>query len=279
MPRNNITHYKNLTALVDHVRELPYREGWRGGGRSDNEWHGGTWEQTFKLVEYGWPEGSQQASKMSVSIADRAIQGTSSALVPEIVYDVTGAAYDPGAYMAGVPECWLAFQPHEEKRAIRMVVNIAVSCAVSVEVFRRRGIALSALALALNAQGHPITVDVVQAIKPRRGMFGDPKDYETIMFRAADALSGSPLDIDRMVYSMAHPSVFRRICSAATNGFRGKTEGTHWGCSAVPMIGEPIPDLGQYDLFLGAGHIYDVERWNDGGEEWVLQEYLKQTSA
>ena len=176
--------------------------------------------------------------------------------------------------MSGIPECWVGFKPYESKCGIRFVANISASCGVSAEIFRRRGIALSALALAMNARGHPVTIDVVQTIVPR--MDGS---YETIQFTAADALSGSILDIDRVVYGLAHPTVFRRLGAAVTNGFRGKTASTRWGNSRPPFAKEVIPGLGDYDLFLGTGHIYDVERWTDGGEEWVLQEYIKQTSA
>lgn len=273
--KNDVTRYDSLSALVTHVKGLPYKQ--PGYHRTDDEWCGGSWDETYRLVELGWREGAEKAAAMAVRIADRAIQTTASALKTEVVYDVTGAAYDPGAYMSGVPECWIGFKPYEDRSGVRFVANISVSCAVSVEIFRRRGIALAALALAMNARGHAITIDVVQTIVLRDGYYD--KNYETVQFRVADALSGSPLDIDRVVYSLAHPTVFRRLCAAATNGFRGQVNDTRWGSASPPFGDKKIPGLGDYDLFLGTGHIDDVRRWTDGGEAWVLSEYVKQTSA
>lgn len=272
LSKNDVRYFGSLTELVTHVRNLPYRQEYYDEG---NDWYGGSWDDTYRLTESGWQEGAREASEMAIRIADRAVQSTASALKTEVVYDVVGAAYDPGAYMSGVPECWLGFKPHEEKSGVRFVANVAVSCGVTAEIFKRRGIALAALALAMNAQGHAVTIDVVSAIKPR-----DRTDtYETVQFRVADAMSGSPLDIDRVVYGLAHPTVFRRICAAVTNGFRGKTGDTRWGSSRVPFSDEDIPNLGELDLFLGVGHIDEVRKWNDGGEEWVLREYEKRTSA
>jgi hypothetical protein len=259
--KNDITTYPTLTKLVDHVKSLPYRSESYFGGQ-DNEWYGGTWEDTYRLVEHGWSEGAAKAAKMAMRIADRTVEHTAASMHREVVYDVVGAAYDPGAYMAGIPECWLSFQPYEDKRGIHFVVNVAVSCGVSTEVFERRGIALSALAIALHSRGHAITIDVADVLKPGAGLFGGNSngDYETIQFRVADATSGSPLDLDRIVYSLAHPTVFRRIFSAATNGFRGITGGTRWGNSGVPFIGETIKGFEHADLFLGAGQqkMYDL---------------------
>ena len=265
--------FGSLSDMVETVRELPYKAG-------DNErgFYGGSWDETYRYAERGWAEGARKAAKVSTSIANRIVHSTSSALVPEVVYEVTGAAYDPGAYISGQPECWMAFEPREEKRAIKIAVNIAVSGGVRTGTFERRGLAIAALAMALNAQGHPITVDVVQCLRHGYNRHND-SEPETMILRVSDAMSGSILDVDRMTYCLAHPTIFRRLFSAATNGYRGHTCGTHWGGAGLLMANETPKIAKEYDLWLGAGHLYDVQRWQDGGEEWVMKQYLEQTSA
>lgn len=270
-PKNIVTKYDTLTDLVAKVKSLPNKPDSYDAG---DEWYGGSWDDTYRLAEMGWSEGAAKASVMAMRIADRAIATTASALMTEVVYDVSGAAYDPGAYMSGAPECWLAFKPYESKSGIRIVVNISASQGVKAETFKRRGIAIAALAVALNAKGHPVTVDVVDAAHPGLSDI----DFITTQFRVANALSGSVLDIDRLVYSLAHPTVFRRLMSAERNGFRGKTCDTKWGHGIPARSKENIPGLGDYDLFLGAGHISDVSRWSDSGEQWVLETYINQTT-
>ena len=158
-------HYGSLNEMVSVVKRLPYKS----DPYDDPKFYGGSWEDVYRYAEKGWAEGAVEASRVATSIANRTIQGTATALVPEVVYDVVGAAYDPGAYMSGVPECWMGFEPREERRAVRIAVNIAVSEGVKLDTFRRRGYALAALAMALNAQGHPVSVDVLQCLKHEYG--------------------------------------------------------------------------------------------------------------
>ena len=265
--------FGSLSEFVDRVSQL--RD---VGGEDENriKFQGGTVADGLRFAREGWPEGTRQAMEMVEKIANRAVCSRSSSSVePVIGYDVTGAAYDAAAYISGVPECWSTLQPSESKKAIRVLASISASGAVKVSTLRTRGIAIAALVLSLQSRGYVVTLDVADVAKAQEGETG--KAYGTFV-RVIDGSVGSPLDIDRIVFALAHPTMFRGLMSAMMDGFIGCHSGTTWG-SSQPYQGDPDADdvFGKYDLYIGGAHLDDAAGWTDGGEGWVLSEFHRQT--
>lgn len=265
-------NYPSLTAFVEHVQSLS-----RLGPDAEQEgnWYGGSTEQAYQLATNGWPEGAKRASEVSAKLATR-LAGSTSARVTthELVYDTCGASFDMGSYLSGEPECWLRFEPQESKRSVRIVCNIGASAGVSTEVMERRGVAMAALAIALQGAGHPVTIDVMCSIhEGSAGRQGAAEALGTHVVRVLDASAGSIVDIDRVVYATAHPTMLRRLMFGAVFGKLGVTAGSLAGPQDTQPSGEKI------DLYLGAAHLQYAERWQDGGEAWILAEYEKQTKA
>lgn len=246
------TTFASWEAFVDHVEPMC----WYHGGCY---WMGGSKEDAFRMARFGWREQTPKVAEMAGRVADRVVTHSALALRTEVSYDVVGAAYDPGAYMSGIPECWVAFKPVEEKGAVRIIMDGTVSAGVSKENKIALGTAVTALILALNSAGHPVTVDL---------FFGGSRG-ESCFIRLHDGALGAPLDIDRIVYGIAHPLPMRGMAH------------TLWGRGVTPYLRNRHPEdtKGPFDLWLGGGHLYDVYDWTDGGEEWVVEEYLKQTTA
>jgi hypothetical protein len=260
--------FATLTDLVEYVDALADDEA--EGGYS---WSGGSLAEARDLAIHGWPEGARKAGEIAGRIADRVVASpTETSSRVEIGYDVAGAAYDAGAYAQGIPESWAAPQLVTTAHAVRIVINIVASAGVGPDVIMRRGLAVAAIALVLQANGYPVTVDVLQHIRLEHGH----GERETVMFNVANASSGSPLDVDRLVFALAHPMTFRRLCAAVSIGRRGSTASTRWGDSR-PASGKP--DGLECDIFVGGAHLEEAARWEDGGEAWVLAEYLRQTEA
>lgn len=269
--------FNSLHDLVAYVDKLPMLPGFH---KQDEEttvrWAGGSHELATKLATYGWGEGARLASDLSTRIANRIVEATGASVYPAIEYDVIGAAYDAGAVALGMPESWGVMAPTVAKNAVRIVLNCTVSAGVPESSIRARGLAVGALVLALQSRGYPVTVDVWQGegCSHNKGIAGD-------MVRVTDASTGSQLDLDRMVYALAHPTFFRKLLRAVTNGIRcdghnvrtGKWDGGTVEQESRPEDGEAI------HLFLGGAHLDSVARWRDGGEAWVLGEYLKQAVA
>lgn len=262
--------YSSLSALVEHVKGLP------GEASLRDEWSGGDLNDGIRLATYGWPEGAAMAADRAVSIAGRICESTTAqALITEIQADVTGAALDVGAYLAGEPECWINFVPQECARGVHIVANLSTSAGVSPDTITKRGIATAALAIALQSAGYAITIDVI-------GTYKVAKQSTIHSVRVADGESGSVLDLDRIVFALAHPSMPRRLMFAVCCKSKQTDKMIFWaergGITSSQDAFRPL-ELGTIDLWLGPAHLDQVERWQDGGEAWILSEYERQTRA
>lgn len=264
-PRMQNGSFDSLTKMVQHVENLPLRPGARTDKAECDSWCSTSTEEAIKLAKDGWPEGATVIAAKASQMVDRLVNRTASGLVHTIGYDVTGAAYDPGALLIGQPEAWGTIVPEESKRAIRIVYNVSASAGVPESVIKNRGIALASLVWMLNVEGYPVTVDWMEWSE-HYGT-GDSKVY----CRLVDAASGSQIDLDRLAFGLGHPAMFRRLGQAVVNGHRG--EGSWWG-SHHPSQKSTHPDC---DLYVGGAHLEDAERWKDGGEAWVLKEFERQT--
>lgn len=252
--------YDSLTALVDAARKMPY---WNRADWADDAWAGGSFKQAEEYTARGWADGAREASDKVNRIADRLLQSqTALALSDDLTFDVTGGVYDIGGYLSGEPECWIRKEPQIAKRGVSVCVNITASCGVAADVMRRRGIAVAALVLALQAKGYPVTVDVCQVLGMKNG-----QGTVATVFRVIDAATGSQLDLDRLVFAIAHPVIFRRV-------MRTITVPKDWDPSGVRSDSFP----GEYDLKLGGVHLEQAHRWMDGGEAWIVSEFERQTS-
>lgn len=262
--------FPTLAGFVDYLHTLPNDNNeTQDDSDINNKWAGSSLDTAFKLATYGWPEGAKQASEKALAIVERLASYTNIAVMPEVVYDVSGGSFDVGSYLAGDPECFTRIAFQESKRAIRIVSNIIASGGVPASALMQRGIAVAALALALQTVGHPLTIDITQGSDAARG--------EDALVRVADASTGSQLDVDRIVFALAHPAMLRRLFRSYTDQrLNVKRHSSKWDNSYVdsdskPDTGEPI------DLFIGGVHLREAERWTDGGESWVIKQFLEQT--
>lgn len=252
------TTFASWGAFVDHIET----KRWYG---ASSGWAGGTKEDAFRFARVGWPEQTPKVSELAQRVADRVVEHTALAEATEVNYNVTGAAYDPGAYLSGVPECWLAFEKVEEKCGIRIVIDGTISSGVDKEHKIRMGTAACALILALDGAGHPVTVDLFMG-----GMYHGytRKESEKTYIRLQDGLNGAVLDIDRLTFAIAHPLALR--------GF-GLSLWGHGRMQPYFRNEHPEDTKGDFDLWIGGGHLNDCKSWKDGGEAWVLNQYLNQT--
>ena len=268
----SVLQFDTIAALLDYVETLPWNpkgdESAKGGDDSIRfDFYGGCHATALRLARYGWPEGAAIASEKAARIANRVVEATGASTYLAVEYDVIGAAYDAGAVALGIPEAWGVLAPQEAKRAIRIVSNLGVSCGVGTNAIMHRGIAVAALAMALTSRGYPVTIDLYAAN-------GGCPNWALV--RIADAATGSQLDVDRIVYALAHPTFPRKLVRAANSGYRNGYSGDVWGAGAANADMKPP---GEIDLFLGGMLYSQANRWQDGGEAWILQEYLRQTGA
>lgn len=170
------------------------------------EWSGGVANlgEALQVARKGWPEGMEWARDVAMPALSAA---TSTRVAGEAwTYDVTGAAYDVGEYLSGVPECWLACQTSETRPVISILVNIAVSAGVPADAIRRRGAAVTALALHLQASGYVVELWSTWGVD----VYDVRKGACWHRVRLSDG-NGGPLDVDRVLFALAHPAAGRQL--------------------------------------------------------------------
>jgi hypothetical protein len=213
-------------AVPDATREIEF-----GGVRTRRE--------ALALARNGWPEGMRAVHAIAAPVL-RA--HTAETTVSESwAWDVTGANYEVGEYLSGVPECWITPELTAPKPTISIAVNMLSSYGVSREVITTRGAGIVALVLALQQSGYAVRCFGMLGTNHGGGV------WMRIPFTDDD---GGPLDVDRIVYALAHPSTARLLGYYTANELAcpGTTyHGTSWSQGTCPWSGDVTLGEMRYD--------------------------------
>ncbi len=234
--------------------------------RCDHDWNGvRSWDEGVSLASRGWADGMAHVRSVSLPavkqlVARRPVGNTWG-------WDVTGADYDTGEYLSGVPECCQTPTVEDQKPVVRLMVNLTTSRGCPQEIITMRGAGVVALTLALQASGYVVDVS---------GLVGVAPDYrKSIWYRIplCDA-NGGPLDVDRLVYALAHPSCPRLFGYSLA----------HAECGTDPNKGftgwaQHAPEW-ETDLWLGHAGYGDAD-WSNASavSKWVQREYDRLTAG
>jgi hypothetical protein len=170
-------------------------------------WCGATWDEALQLAIDGWPLALEEAN---VSIAElRDHSGLSHATtVLEPSWDVTGAEVDVGAYLSGIPECMVDAVPRTTSRRGKVVTFLipATYChRLEHDVIINRGLALATLCAAIIDAGHSVEI-----WSGYTGWLHTPvRRRLRVMARVIEA--GEPFDVGRLIFTVAHPAMLRRL--------------------------------------------------------------------
>lgn len=242
-------------------------------GRYDSGWYGtSTFEEAVSLARNGWPEGLEKAA-MFDAVLEQII--AEKMFEPEAKWDVSGDWIDIGRFVTGEPEVFGEYVETEVQRTatppkiIRIVVNVCVSAGVDTGVIIKRGAAMTALVTALERHGRRCEIDVVAP-----NQMGYNSQRFDLVIRAKEA--GEPMQLDKMVFLMAHPAILRRlIFSSWEHGNRDATPSRHSGYGRVAEM----PDDQRGDIYLGGA---DLRRGNwdlKSAEAWILNTLAEQGIA
>lgn len=181
----------------------------RDNGGHDAAWFGGIpnkgcFRAALSLARRGWPEGMAHVNALTAPMV--------SALAPAMsqdggwAWDVTGAAYDVGEYLTGVPECWLTSQAPTSKPTVTIQALAAIYGGVDSGAINRRGGACVALAIALERAGYAVRVEIVHGF----GLRFTPGTEGWIKYVLTDD-NGGPIDVDRIIFALIHPAAHRGL--------------------------------------------------------------------
>jgi hypothetical protein len=171
----------------------------------DSKWAGtADLDSAVKLGVDGWhdirPDVDAMFSKMEEQI-NMALGD-----VFETRFDYGGDSVDIDRFMMGDPECMIDYvttPAGRMGRVVRVLVNGSASASVSPELIMQRGVLATALVDVLAKLGVGVEVWLESATNDN----GKSKHSQLIKLHSSE----ERLDIDNLMYAMAHPSMLRRI--------------------------------------------------------------------
>ncbi|QWF78884.1 DUF7192 family protein [Amycolatopsis sp. CA-230715] len=176
--------------------------------RVDAEWQKASWDEALRLAVDGWPVPLEDTHVTVGELRERAGL-THPVTMLEPVWDTTGAEVDVGAYLAGVPECMVDAVPRRVSRrgkVVTFLVPAGYSHFIEHDVIINRGLALATLCAAIIDAGH--SVEVWSGDAGFLELSGDKHRYSGV---ARVLAAGEPLDLGRLIFAVAHPSMLRRL--------------------------------------------------------------------
>ena len=223
-----------------------------------------SYEEAMKMANEGWASAEADARKLSNAIMRRV-----GSLVErdEELFDVEGQGIDIGLYNCGEPEHWVRYEQHFNEAPgpiVRIVFNGAASGGISTRSLVAKGAAVAGLIECIELSGK--SVELWMAIVFSVGS-------ETVEFRVKVKEAGQPLDMGRVMFSLAHPSSLRRL------GFRVLELSEHkdWVNVNYGFPADVASDRDRGDLYIPKSY-YGEPQWTDEPTtiKWVIEQLRAQ---
>lgn len=161
-----------------------------------------TYVEALDTLTTGWPDGMAMVRSLALPTVRQ--MAPSIAAAPSWSYDVTGAQYDVGEYLSGVPECWQTLNEPQTKPAVSIILDSFIIWGIDNEALKLRGAGVVALTMALQMAGYAVEVSVTQGYRAAT----DNNRLHWCRVILTDP-AGGPLDTDRLVFMLAHPGAKR----------------------------------------------------------------------
>lgn len=179
------------------------------------------------LARYGYTEVRPQVEALMEIMEERLAERFGNRFVTE--YAVCGGSVDMGKFVTGEPECMLdwAQEPAASMgRVVKVVIAGSVSWQIEKEWIMSRGTAVLALVDTLHKLG--VGVEVWWESTVSGGRTPDEANRFTTAVKLHD--SSEPMDIDNLMFALAHPSMLRRMVFSVQEQSRyRKEQGAHDG--------------------------------------------------
>ncbi len=215
---------------------------WHEASTRTSSWYAefsqtGSLQDAVDLVRNGWPEGTQKLiDGLEAFDAGRMVSP-----VPTIEWDVAGECPDVAAYCAGIPEHMATqeFETEQSSPLVSISVNGAAAWRIDSSRIIRYGVMIASHVRALLQAGYSPRLDWCCALNGN-----GRKNY---LMTVPLLERGETVDIDRIAFAIAHPSMLRRAMFAVAEieGWRGL--GQSMGSVMNPLPAEIADD---YDVSL-----------------------------
>jgi len=235
--------------------------------QSQNGWSGTpTLQDAVQLATDGWHEVRPEVDRMFHNLEDQIMKNMDEQF--STVYGYSGDMVDMGRYVAGDPECMVDYVTEPSARmgrVVRILVAGIASAYIEPEQIRARGVAVCALVDVLHKLGVGIELWHEQCYAHPN----DERNKYSMLVKLHD--SADTLDIDDVMYAIAHPSMLRRI------GFAG-VEQMEWARDYTSSGYGRVSDMQCGDMLGGEVDVV-IEKLQNGGKWHTENEVLKDPVA
>lgn len=275
---NEYKHFETWGEFVEYVRQTPLKNQYDhfASITGDYSFTGtASYAEALKIAEEGWEQGRDQALKLAQPLINKLVQFIER---PDIVYDVEGNGYDIGRFCSDDPECAIKMENEivevpASPRLIRIVFDNLASGGIEKEILTAKGAAVAALIELLEFAGNRVElINLVHATAINRS--GPIAFMKSVIVKAFD----QPLDMGRIIFAIAHPSMMRRLgFRVAELGSPAMQKRTHVGSGyGYPAGPEQARLLTEYnltpDIYFSAAGLYDKQWRNEAAtQKWVLE--------
>ena len=197
-----VEEYDTLADLLVHAGSNAHPKS--SDKRENNEWSGSdSLKQACELGTHGWHDIRPDVDKLIISL-ENIIESTFGNQF-ETKFNVTGDSGDIDRYLQGNPECMVDYVDVPQTRmgrVVKVLINGTFNSGVEAEIIRQRGAMICTLVDIINRLG--VGVEVYSEIATANG-----NNYHSMLTKLHD--SQQLLDIDNLMFAIAHPSMLRRI--------------------------------------------------------------------
>lgn len=160
------------------------------------------WNGAMDAYTGGWSEGAQKAYDLAERIRPRPLEGRT-----HLVSNVAGGVPNIGAYLAGAPNAMYQISKKQAtgRPYVHLYMPIGYMASVDAGTAFDRGCALVAVADALESVGCRVKITLT------RSSFMDRRDTVRLTMRFMVKDYGDRLDVDQLIFTAAHPAMFRRL--------------------------------------------------------------------
>lgn len=197
-------------------------------------------EEADNLLVHGWELGRTELTAK--------VDNLSRSVEEMVGYrrDVTGIFFDVGSVVSGEPECWFEPELEEKRNSIKVVLNGITSSGISTTAIQNRGAAIVCLLDTLQRAGWAIELEV--CCKSYRPFGSAKRNKDHILSRVP--IGCSPLDLDSLAFTLAHPSFPRRFMYSVHDVWSG-TCCHRAGCHGSPTDLTP-EEIGENVMYFGS---------------------------
>jgi hypothetical protein len=228
-PNHEIRHWETVAEFVAHhnTPQSPNEAQTRTSSFIKNDAYrtkftgAESFEAAAQLAVHGWQDGLKK-----VSNAKKLVKIPSNMNAPQITprFDEEGDEVAVDRYLAGEPDQWVSFPlaPTPQRGKIcKVILSACASGSFSADQLIRRGAVACALIDALETAGVRCEVELQATFSERCPKdwanpippdFSDPASTNAVLSDLITLKQAQdPLDMERLVYWLAHPSALRRF--------------------------------------------------------------------